>query len=96
MKTLRIRVVQIKGHCPVYIVGDDFVILYGYRLRAEKEICMHALSSLLPWYVALSRGTPPKELGLGDRETAYVQCPDPCEYTGGGTVVFEIRRIDDE
>lgn len=96
MKSLRIRVAEVKGYCPVYTPGDEFAILEGYKLRAEREVCMHALASLLPWYVALSKGVPPRELGLGDREVVFIQCPDPCEYTGGGTVVFEARRVSDE
>jgi len=96
MRTLRVKVVRVKGHCPVYNPGDEFLILRGYKLRTEKELCLHALASLFPWYVALSRGAPPKDLGLGNQETAYIQCPDPCEYTGGGTVVFELKRLGDE
>jgi len=29
--------------------------------------------------------------GYQDKDKAYVQCLDPCDYTGGGTVIFEIR-----
>ncbi|MFQ6090761.1 MAG: TIGR04076 family protein, partial [Candidatus Bipolaricaulia bacterium] len=46
-----------------------------------------------PYYAALSRGTPPRELGLGTGEAAYLQCLDPHERTGGGTVVFAVRPI---
>lgn len=53
---------------------------------------MHSLASVFPYYIALSRGIAPRELGLGE-DTAYVQCVDPCERTGGGTVVFRIRRV---
>lgn len=95
MSDLEIRVISIKGFCPVYTSGDFFVILDGYKLRAERPLCMHSLVSLLPYYVPLSRGFSPRELGLASREeeVAYVQCLDPCEYTGGGTVVFSIRRV---
>jgi len=53
---------------------------------------MHFLTSLMPYYVALSKEIPPKSLGLSGTkdEKAYVQCLDPCEITGGGTVIFEI------
>jgi len=51
------------------------------------------LTALLPYYVALSKGTPPQVLGLGDEDTAYLQCLDPYERTGGGTVVFAIRQL---
>ncbi len=30
----------------------------------------------------------------GEDKSAFVQCLDPCKYTGGGTVVFEIKKID--
>ncbi len=53
---------------------------------------MHALSVILPFYSSLSRGVPPDEIGLG-KERAFLQCPDPCKYTGGGTVVFEVETL---
>jgi uncharacterized repeat protein (TIGR04076 family) len=47
----------------------------------------------MPYYNALFRGIDPQDLGLSnDRNKAYVQCLDPCDYTGGGTVIFEIVR----
>ena len=52
---------------------------------------MHSLASVIPYYVALSRGVSPRSLGLGDEEKAYVQCLDPCDYTGDVPVIFEIR-----
>jgi len=89
---LKIEVKEIKGHCPVYKVGDAFYILDGYKLKTSQPICMHSLASLMPYYVVLSRGfVPTKELGLEKGDVAYVQCLDPCEYTGGGTVAFEIK-----
>ena len=52
---------------------------------------MHSLASLMPYYVALSRGIDPVDFGLAkEEEVAYLQCLDPCEYTGGGTVVFAV------
>ena len=93
---LNVEAVQIRGHCPVYALGDRFAILEGYKLRAEKPLCLHSLASMLPYYVALSHGVSPKELGLGQEDGAYVQCLDPCEHTGGGTVVFRIRRVEQD
>ena len=93
---LTIKVVEIKGSCPVYKIGDMFNIVDGFKLIAEKPLCMHSLSSLMPYYVALSRGVSPVELGLAQEDkVAYIQCLDPCKYTGGGTVVFEIKREND-
>lgn len=91
---LGVEVVQIRGRCPVYAVGDRFVILGGYKLQADKPVCLHSLASILPYYVALSKGVSPRELGLGQEDAAYVQCLDPCEHTGGGTVIFRVSRAD--
>lgn len=96
-KDLLIRVLDIRGRCPVYQKGHEFRILEGFKLDTERPLCMHSLSSLMPYYVALSRGILPKELGLTrGGQAAYLQCLDPCEHTGGGTVVFEILSIDSE
>ena len=87
---LRVEVVEIQGRCPAYQVGDFFWIEEGYRLVAGRPICLHALQSLNPYYVPLSRGMAPADLGLADG-AAYVQCLDPCRYTGGGTVTFRVE-----
>ena len=87
---------KIEGSCPVYSVGDRFVIRDGYVLEAGlAPVCMHGLSSIMPFYAALSRGIGPRELGLsgGGGGSAFVQCPDPCRITGGGTVTFEIKVL---
>jgi len=93
---LVIEVVEIKGNCPVYKVGDRITLHEGYILKGgePERICLHSLASVLPYYVALSRGIPAKDLGLarGDSEEAYLHCLDPCEITGGGTVIFALRR----
>ena len=62
----------------------------GYKLKADKPICMHSLASLMPYYIALNKGISPEELSLG-KEKAYVQFLDPYNYTSGGTVIFEIE-----
>jgi len=91
-ESLTVEVVNIEGRCPVYQVGDRFEIVAGYRLRCEREVCLHALMALAPYYVALSRGVEPADLGLaGPDGAAYVQCLDPQAITGGGTVTFRIR-----
>lgn len=93
MRDLVVRVFRIRGFYPVYQEGDSFTILGGCRLKAERAICMHSLASIFPYYVALSHGVSPEVLGLSseDENTAYVQCLDPCEYTGGGTVIFSVE-----
>ena len=96
-KTLLIKVVQIKVRCPIYQVGDTFKIINGYQLVADKPLCMHSLASVMPYYVALSRGIDPVDLGLAkEGKIAYLQCLDPCEYTGGGTVVFAVESKEAE
>ena len=96
---LIIRVIEIKGTCPVYRVGDRIVLDEGYRLNLEEtdNVCMHSLASILPYHVALSKGISPKELGLSREDggnKAYLQCLDPGERTGGGTVYFEVERVE--
>jgi uncharacterized repeat protein (TIGR04076 family) len=96
---LVIRAVEIKGTCPVYEIGKQIVLRKGYILNPSEtdRVCMHSLASILPYYVALSKGVRAKDLGLsrGDSREAYVQCLDPCEITGGGTVRFEISMVEE-
>jgi uncharacterized repeat protein (TIGR04076 family) len=95
---LEIEVVEVRGRCPVYKVGDRIVV-DDPKIVLEKTdaLCTHALSSLLHYVMVLERGADPVELGLSkpeDREHAYIQCVDPGEpYTHGGTVIFKIQRI---
>ncbi|MBC7334312.1 MAG: TIGR04076 family protein [Actinobacteria bacterium] len=96
MKKLIIEVKEINGNCPVYKVGDRIVLDDGYKvnLTQTSAICMHSLASIMPYYVALSNGISPSILGLTKKnanDSAFVQCLDPCEYTGGGTVIFEVK-----
>jgi len=98
---LEIEVYEIRGRCPVHKIGDKIVI-DGPKLLLEKTnaVCIHALSSLLHYVVALDHGVSPLELGLTrseDREHAYIQCVDPWEpYTHGGTVIYRCRRISEK
>jgi uncharacterized repeat protein (TIGR04076 family) len=96
MNRLEITVKEIRGHCPVYGIGDKIVLDEGYRLNMKEttNVCMHSLSSIMPYYVAIYKGVDPGQLGLSpDGQKAYVQCLDPCDYTAGGTVIFEIERV---
>ncbi len=96
---LVIKIVHIDGICPVYQLGDTITLEQGYILdpAASSRICLHSLASILPYYVALSKGVKSRDLGLsrGDSDEAYIQCLDPCHITGGGTVLFEIARLPD-
>ena len=95
---LEIEVYEIRGYCPVHRVGDK-ILIDGPNLLLEKTdaVCIHALSSLLHYVVALDRGVDPVVLGLTrpeDRQHAYIQCVDPGKpYTHGGTVIFRCRRV---
>jgi len=94
MDKLIIKVIKIKGNCPVYKLGDKIVIDEGYKLNLKEtdNVCIHSLASLMPYYIALSKGVDPKSLGLTkEGNKAYLQCLDPCEFTGGGTVTFEVE-----
>jgi len=71
-KSLVIEVVDIKGCCPVFRKGDTFRIEEGYKLKADKLLCMHSLQSLTPYYVPLSRGIDPADLGLVGRAMCSV------------------------
>lgn len=92
---LIITVKEIKGVCPVYKVGDSFKLEDGYKLISQIPLCMHSLASLLPYYNAL-KISKPAEWGLSEKgkdgKKAYIQCLDPVDYTGGGTVIFEITK----
>jgi len=98
---LIIRVEDVKGRCPVYEVGDRVVLDNGFRLNLDETTkgCMHSFASIIPYHIALSKGVRPDQMGLAHRDRddgrAYVQCLDPCEWTGGGTVTFSIERVED-
>ena len=95
---MEIEVVEVRGRCPVHKVGDKIVI-DGASIVLDRTdaLCIHALSVILHYAVALDEGVDPVKLGLTkpeDRENAYVQCVDPWKpYTDGGTVIFRIKRV---
>ena len=98
-KNLTIKVVNIEGNCPVYEIGDTFVLEKGFKLVCSEScnVCVHGLSSIMSFMVPLSVGLPLEDLGLGFKgeEVAHVQCLDPGPpYTEGGTVTFAITRDD--
>jgi uncharacterized repeat protein (TIGR04076 family) len=94
-KDLKITIIEISGTCPVYQTGDSFYLDSGYILDPSRScrVCMHSLASILPYHVALSHDVAPTALGLNkkDEHKAFVQCLDPCAYTGGGTVILEVE-----
>lgn len=92
---LEIEVCEVRGKCPVHKVGDKITI-DGPKIVLEKTdaACVHALSSLLHYVIALDEKVDPRKLGLSEKpDVAYIQCVDPGEpYTRGGTVIFRCRR----
>jgi uncharacterized repeat protein (TIGR04076 family) len=95
---LEITVHEIRGKCPVYKIGDKMIIDDPkIDLRKSDALCIHALSTLLHYALALEHGADPVKLGLtkpDDKDSAYVQCVDPWKpYTNGGTVIFRIRKV---
>ena len=93
---LVVTIKEIKGHCPTFKVGDSFTLKAGYQLVSDVPVCMHGLAALMPYYNAL-RVSEPAEWGLDgkdDKTKAYIQCPDSVAYTNGGTVTFEITRVE--
>jgi uncharacterized repeat protein (TIGR04076 family) len=96
---LEVEVVEVRGFCPVYRVGDKVVVDDPEIVLGKTDaLCTHVLSSLLHYVLALEESADPAMLGLSkpeDREHAYIQCVDPGKpYTDGGTVIFRCRRID--
>jgi uncharacterized repeat protein (TIGR04076 family) len=95
---LKITVHDIKGHCPVYRVGDKIVIQNPQIILEKTDaLCTHALPSLLHYALILEKNWNPLQLGLtkkDDQDNAYIQCLDPGQpYTDGGTVIFRITKI---
>ncbi len=95
---MEIEVFDVRGSCPVHKVGDRITI-DGPKIVLEKTdaLCVHALSTLLHYVVALDNGVDPVKLGLTtskEKGVAYLQCLDPGEpFTDGGTVIFRCKRL---
>ena len=96
-KKLIIKAIEIKGNCPVYKIGDKTVIEGPeIDLKQSDKVCIHAISCLGNFIVALREGLNPQSLGLAKEENkkAYYQCLDPgTPYTNGGTVIFEVTQV---
>lgn len=91
-----LEVEKIEGNCPVYEVGDKITLEDPEIVMSETDaVCMHAFNCMMTLLLPLCRGIEPSEIGLskeGD-DVGHIQCPDPGkEYTGGGTVLFRIKR----
>jgi len=100
-RELLITVKEIYGNCPAYKKGNRIILQNGYKIDTKRTcpyICMHSLASIIPYYNALYHRIAPSKLGLKEKisNKAVVRCLDPYEYTGGGSVVFEIEIIERE
>ena len=99
-KDLRVEIIEITGQCPTYKVGDTFMIKGGYQLVSNIPVCLHGLQGLVPYYVPLSRGISPYDLGLTHQDddqssqSAFLQCQDPAQITGGSSVIYRIWVLD--
>ena len=62
---LEIKVCEIRGKCPVHKVGDRMVV-DGASIVLDKTdaLCVHALSTLLHYVVALEEGADPIKLAI--------------------------------
>jgi len=94
-KAIEIQIVEIRGNCPVFSVGDRITIQGAeIALDTTDALCTHALPSLLYYALALREGADPVALGLSKhKDVAFIQCPDPGEpLTQGGTVIFKLIK----
>ncbi|MEM2110229.1 MAG: TIGR04076 family protein [Candidatus Odinarchaeota archaeon] len=93
-----VKVEKIKGHCPVYKIGDRITIEPPRIILDRTDaLCIHALPVILHYAIAINEGIDPVKLGLTtpkESDVYYLQCLDPGPpYTKGGTVIFKCRRI---
>ena len=96
---LKIKIHSIKGHCPVFKIGNQIKIRNPNIVLSETDaLCTHALPTILHYALILEYNWCPLKLGLtkeDDQEHAYFQCLDPGEpYTNGGTVIFRVENPD--
>jgi len=92
---IKIIVKDIRGHCPIYKVGDE-IIFDGFYIDSSKSapVCIHAFLSMASIIYAASHGVSLKDLGIGESDdSGFLTCPDPGPpYTSGGSVLFIIER----
>jgi len=97
MSELCIKVCKVEGRCPVY-KGGERIIIDGPEidLKRTDRLCIHALSSLLRYAVAIQEGVDPNILGLAkEGNKAYIACVDPGPpFTDGGRAIFEVSKVD--
>jgi len=84
---MRVRVVEVRGRCPVHRPGDEFRIEGGFVV--EGRVCLHALLAMAAVAWALGHGHSPGDLGFSG--PVRVRCPDPGPPLGSGSVTFELE-----
>jgi len=90
VKSLLVRVREIRGMCDNHVVGDCFRV-DGGRLSfpgRNKHVCLYALASILPLLPAKQRNIVEENDWLP--RTKLVQCPDP-----NGVVIWEIEEVEE-
>lgn len=98
MPSYRVKIIvrEIRGDCALGLnPGDEFTVekFYIPQTKKDAKICLHALIGISTLLLPFLKGVPAHELGIGEGDVGYVQCPDPGKpYTSGGTVIFELRR----
>ena len=88
---LKVSVERIDGYCnQPMLVGDHFFVDGGkIRIPDGKHICMWALSSMMPIFPLMQRGTG-EPTDWTSKDQLFV-CPDP-----KGRVHYRIERMADE
>lgn len=82
---VRVKVVKVKGECPIFKEGDEFQLHRGYIL--EGKFCFHALLALSSFLQILARGYSARAMGFEEHDRIIAQCPD-----AKNTVIFELSR----
>lgn len=100
-----VEVVEIKGECPVYRVGDVMVIHEPKLVLDETTaVCMRAMGPLMTHLISAAGGIDPSTAKGGvlhrvanpnvpaERGVHYTSCPMPGKpYTESGPVLFRIK-----
>ncbi|MFO7966932.1 MAG: TIGR04076 family protein [Archaeoglobaceae archaeon] len=91
-----VTVKEVEGNCPIHTERDSYLIEEdGQSLRVLKgeKLCIYALSSMLPFFSALSRELESNDWMASESQSHVLQCPDPGPQKGGvATVYFEVKR----
>jgi uncharacterized repeat protein (TIGR04076 family) len=66
---VKICVKKVKENCTMnYKPGNCFTVERSYISDARKDVCLHALSSMLTLLSPLLKGVSAKALGIGERD----------------------------